>query len=252
MQNIRLKVVAANWKMNVLPSLAIELMTQYDIDFNESQPQIVICAPFTHLCNLIEKVKYGFHFGAQNCSSEKMGAYTGEIAPEMLKDLNCTHVIIGHSEVRQRNSFENHQIPAKIRRALDSGLKVIYCCGEHLETRIANQESIYVENQLRDDLRQIAEADLENMLIAYEPIWAIGTGQHALPEQAQNMHAFIRKTMAEKFGKSAEQLSILYGGSVNASNVNQLSQMPDIDGVLVGGSSLKPIEFKSICSAFIQ
>ncbi|MBK9107828.1 MAG: triose-phosphate isomerase [Saprospiraceae bacterium] len=251
MQSKRQKVVAANWKMNVLPSKAMDLIHQYDISFNESFPQIIVCAPFTNLSNLLESCEMGYFLGAQNCSSEKLGAYTGEIAPEMLVDLNCTHVLIGHSEARQRNPNENLQIPAKIRRAIDCGLKVIYCCGEQLEARNLNQESTFVESQLQADLAQIDIGDLKNLIIAYEPIWAIGTGQHATSEQAQDMHSFIRVVINDKFQNQASSICILYGGSVTAINAIQLSQMPDIDGVLVGGSSLKPVEFKSICEAFI-
>ncbi|MBK8955451.1 MAG: triose-phosphate isomerase [Saprospiraceae bacterium] len=246
----RPKIVAANWKMNLLPSDAMDLVAQYDFKFGEDAAEVVLFPPFTHISMMKAALQLGFKLGAQNCSLEQMGAFTGEIAVEMLTDLNCSHVLVGHSEARSRNSHENGWVSKKIRRALDAGLHVVYCCGESLETRLREAEYTWVGNQLSGDLSLVPAGELGQLIIAYEPIWAIGTGKNASPEQAQEMHVFIRKKMSELYGQVSAEIPILYGGSVSSANALTLAEMPDIDGVLVGGSSLKPIEFRMIFEAF--
>jgi triosephosphate isomerase len=244
-------LIAANWKMNVLPSeckaLAIAIT---DVEWPE-QIEVLICPPHTHLQALQDIRKDGIFLGAQNCHAKSKGPYTGEISAEMLKDLNCDYVIIGHSERRAMNPNEDDEISSKLQSALSNGLKVIYCCGESLQTREAGGEKEFVRAQLERDLLVLPHEYLKNVTIAYEPIWAIGTGQHATPQQASEMHAFIRQTIKDQIGKSNDSiLRILYGGSVNSKNAASLAAMPEINGVLVGGASLIPVEFKAIIKAF--
>lgn len=244
-------LIAANWKMNVLPSeckaLAIAIT---DVEWAQ-KIEILICPPFTHLQVLQDIRKDGILLGAQNCHSKSKGPYTGEISAEMLKDLNCDYVIIGHSERRAMNANEDDEISSKLQSALNNGLKVIYCCGESLQTREAGNEKEFVHAQLKKDLFALPNEYLKNVTIAYEPIWAIGTGQHATPQQASEMHSFIRQPIQDHFGKiNASGLRILYGGSVNAKNAASLAAMSEINGVLVGGASLIPEEFKAIIKTF--
>lgn len=244
-------LIAANWKMNTLPSECQALVVAItDIEWPK-HVEVLICPPFTHLHHLQNFRKDGILLGAQNCHDKSSGAYTGEISAEMLVNLQCDYVILGHSERRAMYPNENIQIHSKIKSAIDAGLQTIYCCGESKETREHGNEMTFIAQQLKKDLFELSPDSINNLSIAYEPIWAIGTGKHASPEQAQSMHEFIRKTMATNFNVEAmKNLRILYGGSVNATNVESLSKMPDIDGVLVGGASLIPCEFKSIIKAF--
>jgi triosephosphate isomerase (TIM) len=246
-------LIAANWKMNILPSetrsLAIAATDLEWPDFVE----VLICPPFTHLTHLQSLLEDGVRIGAQNCHEKRSGAYTGEVSAEMLKDLKCQYVILGHSERRAANPNEQSNLKEKIVTAIQSGLKVIYCCGETLEIREKNQEKEFVSTQLKTDLFHLEDSMIHNVSIAYEPVWAIGTGKHATAEQAQEMHHVIRMCLAEHFSKDkVDNLSVLYGGSVNAANVQGFSRMPDIDGVLVGGASLKPEEFKMIIKTFAE
>ncbi len=244
-------LVAANWKMNVLPSEAHALAISItDIEWPD-HVELVIFPPFTHLSGLQGIRKDGIKLGAQNCHEKLKGAFTGEISAEMLIDLKCDYVIIGHSERRAMNPNENGLISSKIKTAIEAGLHVMYCCGESKEIREQGDEMNYIFNQLQNDLFNLDPATLTKLTVAYEPVWAIGTGNHATPQQAQVMHAFIKKNMMKHIGAHGiNQLRILYGGSVNASNVNSFAMQSDIDGVLVGGASLVPNEFKSIISAF--
>ncbi len=244
------KLVAANWKMNILPGDAKELVDSCISGFNESHAEILICPPFTHLALLSHISQLGVRLGAQNCSEYPSGAYTGEISAEMLLNLACSWVILGHSECRARNPLENERIAEKIRKAIRSGLRVIYCCGEPIESRNANTHSLFVSRQLEKDLALLEYGDLDHFAIAYEPIWAIGTGRTATVDQASEMHDHIREWMDYRFPGCSTNLCILYGGSVNAKNAAELAGASTIDGVLVGGASLKPAEFKIIISAF--
>ena len=241
-------IVVANWKMNKLPSQAKPLVAEILMSYLKKNSDLIVCPPYTHLANIsANKIISGFYLGAQNMSEFESGAHTGEISADMLLDLGCTHVIIGHSERRMMSEKENIIIPQKISLALQKGLKVIYCCGENLESRESKQEETFVSNQLKNDLYHLE--NLDKIIIAYEPSWAIGTGKTATSDQAEAMHAFIRQTLSEKYSNS-DQVKILYGGSVKASNASEFAKKENINGVLVGGASLIPVDFIEIIEAF--
>jgi triosephosphate isomerase len=244
-------LIAANWKMNVLPSEALALAIAItDIEWPDYM-ELVIFPPYTHLSGLQSIRKDGVKLGAQNCHENNRGAFTGEVSVDMLVDLQCDYVIIGHSERRAINPNENDRIYSKLKTAIQAGLHVIYCCGESKDVREQGNEMNFISNQLQSDLFNLDAADFNYVTIAYEPIWAIGTGNHASPEQAQSMHSFIRTNLTKHIGDAiANEVRILYDGSVNASNVKSFALQKDIDGVLVGGASLIPEEFKHIIKAF--
>ena len=247
----RKSLVAANWKMNTLPSQAQELARKLTNVSWTSQLDVLICPPFTHLPYLSEIKKEGFLLGAQNCHEKASGAYTGEISAEMLVDLGCSFVILGHSERRTLNPVENRLLPHKIVHAISAGLKVIYCCGEPISIREKLQEDQFVLDQLEQDFKYLDPSSFDKLVIAYEPIWAIGTGLNATSQQAQAMHLWIRQQISKMYGSPiANKLRIIYGGSVKASNAESLSLMSDIDGVLVGGAGLLPDEFHEIIKVF--
>ena len=184
---------------------------------------------------------------AQNCSDRVNGAFTGEVSAEMLKSISISYVIIGHSERREYNHENNSILAEKVNRALESGLKPVFCCGEPLSVREAENQNIYVETQLKESLFHLSNEQMEHFIIAYEPIWAIGTGKTASSDQAQEIHAHIRNVIAGKYGKeTADSISILYGGSVKAANASEIFSKPDVDGGLVGGASLVAAEFNAI------
>lgn len=246
---IRKPIVAANWKMHRKPSNALTLAIELTKDLSIETTEIAICAPFTHLDRLASIKEFGISIGAQNCHFAESGAYTGEVSADMLADLGCTYVIIGHSERRKLDSPES--ILPRIKQALNAGMSVIYCCGEALTERETGQEWIHVSNQLQVDLESLSLTELNKIIIAYEPIWAIGTGLTASPQQAQNMHQQIRNWLEIHCGiELAQKLRIIYGGSVKASNAEALALMEDIDGFLVGGASLFPQEFRAIIRSF--
>lgn len=243
------RFIAANWKMHSKPSEALALAFELTDGLEDTNTEVVICAPFTHLDRLNSLKSKGIILGAQNCHFADKGAYTGEISATMLSDLGCQYVIIGHSERRNLDTVES--IPLRIEQAIAAGLKVIFCCGEPLHYRKVHQEWEFVLSQLNHDFDKIEASHFPKIVIAYEPIWAIGTGLTASPQQAQEMHKNIRKWAENRFGiLDAMQLRILYGGSVKSSNSMELAAMHDIDGVLVGGASLIPIEFRGIIRAF--
>ena len=187
---------------------------------------------------------------AQNAHQETAGAFTGEVSPEMLNDIGCTYVILGHSERRQYFGEDNELLLAKLRRSLAAGLLPIYCVGETLEEREAGNVEKVIGEQLEEAILQLPTELFRKCVIAYEPVWAIGTGKTASPEQAQEVHALIRNTVAGKFGEEvAQNTSILYGGSVKPGNAKELFGQPDIDGGLIGGASLKAADFAAICNA---
>jgi len=246
---IRKPLVAANWKMYGKPTDALPLAIELTEGLINETTEIAICAPFTHLDRLASVRALGIRLGAQNCHYAEKGAFTGEVSASMLVDLGCDYVIIGHSERRGLDAPES--IQQRIRMALDSGLSVIYCCGEPLTQRTSGEEWNYVSNQLKSDLESISQNDLNKIVIAYEPIWAIGTGLTASPTQAQDMHQKVRNWIQSQWGNQhALQIRIIYGGSVKASNALDLAQMSGIDGVLVGGASLIPNEFRTIIRSF--
>lgn len=225
------------------------------IDLVKEKPsdvKVIVAPPFTSLhpiCELINKEGY-LHLAAQNCHHEKSGAYTGEVSPDMLFDLGVKYVIIAHSERRQYFRETDAMALAKAEAALDVGLRPILCCGETIEQRESGKHFETVKKQLEESLLKINAHDIANVVVAYEPVWAIGTGKTATAQQAQEMHAFIRNLITGKFGKQiADDISILYGGSCNSKNAKELFSQQDIDGGLIGGASLKADEFVKIVRA---
>ncbi len=253
----RKKIIAGNWKMNLLPGEGIALVNQLVQTQVPEGARVVLCPPFIHLGTvgaLIHEAP-GFYLGAQNCHQEGQGAYTGEVAAKMLRAIGVEYVILGHSERREYFGEDDVLLAKKVDRALQEGLTPIFCCGEALEIRNSGTHVVHVARQLEASLFHLQAADFEKIVIAYEPIWAIGTGQTASPLQAQEMHAAIRTLLVSKYGTQvASNTSILYGGSVGAGNAAELFAQPDVDGGLVGGASLKAGDFAQIitaCSAHI-
>ncbi len=250
---MRKKIIAGNWKMNADKDEAVALvngiLAQYD-DYNLSDTKIVVVAspfPYIHYCSSMFAKYPNIFAAAQNCSEHEQGAYTGEVSAKIIASLEVKYVIIGHSERRQYFHETNEVLLQKIHQAQKKDLIPVFCCGEPLEIRVQNEHFNFIKAQLDECIFQLSENELKNTVIAYEPIWAIGTGKTASPEQAQEVHAFIRNEIAEKYDKEiAEQISILYGGSVNAKNAAELFACKDIDGGLVGGASLKADEFAVI------
>jgi len=250
----RKKIVAGNWKMNQNLFEGKQLIQ--DILSCSTEPganvQVIIAPPFTQLALAASQLKdrSGFFLAAQNCHQEKSGAYTGEIAAGMLKSLDVSYVIIGHSERRQYFNESNQLLAQKTDAVLAEGMQVIFCVGEPLEIRDQEQQNDYVKTQITEGLFHLSKDAFQHVIIAYEPIWAIGTGRTATTEQAQDMHAFIRSVVAGHYdAATADQLSILYGGSCNPANAEALFACPDVDGGLIGGASLKAKDFCSIIAA---
>lgn len=251
---MRRKIVAGNWKMNNTSSQAVSLVEGIvkQLDKN-SDVKVIVCPPLVHLStlHLLLKDLPKLKLGAQNCSEHASGAYTGEVSAQMLASVGCNYVIIGHSERRTYFKESNEQLSQKIKRALETNLSPIFCIGEKLEERNAGKHLDVVKAQLKDVLTNFNEKDLQHLILAYEPVWAIGTGVTATSAQAQEMHAFIRKTISELFSDNfANNLSVLYGGSCNAQNAKELFSCPDVDGGLIGGASLKADDFCKIISSF--
>ena len=253
---MRKKIIAGNWKMNATKDEAVTivngLIANYS-DFGLSENKIVVVAspfPYIHYCASMFAKFPNLVAAAQNCSEFEKGAYTGEVSAEIIASLYVEYVIIGHSERRQYFKETDEQLLLKINQAQNHNLIPIFCVGETLETRDNNKHFEFVKEQLENAIFKVNENDIKNCVIAYEPIWAIGTGVTASPAQAQEMHAFIREQVSAKFnGESAKEMSILYGGSVNAANAAELFTCADIDGALVGGASLKVDDFSTIIKA---
>jgi len=251
---MRKKIVAGNWKMNLGLSEGMSLadsINKYLINKPHDEATVVLCPPFIHLASIKEILKNGnISVGAQNCASEVSGAFTGEISAAMIKSTGAEYVIIGHSERRTIYNEDDDLLNKKVTLALSSDLKVIFCCGEIIEEREANKHFEVVSRQVEKGLFSLSIEQMSNVVIAYEPVWAIGTGLTATPEQAQEMHAFIRKLIIEKFGyATGNNLSILYGGSCKPSNAGEIFSKPDVDGGLIGGASLKTEDFIGIIEA---
>ncbi|MCF7916451.1 MAG: triose-phosphate isomerase [Candidatus Omnitrophica bacterium] len=246
---MRKPFIAGNWKMNKTAQETADLGAKLKENVgNFKEADILICPPFTSLVAAKEAVKDSvIDLGAQNMHWENSGAFTGEISPEMIKSLDCKFVIIGHSERRKYFSETNQEINKKIKAAISAGLLPIVCVGETLEQREQGQEKNVIEEQLREGFDSLTESDLEKITVAYEPVWAIGTGKTATGDQAEAMHNFIREWIKKEFSPSqAEKLRILYGGSVKPNNIKELMNQDDIDGALVGGASLKSEDFTAI------
>ncbi len=243
---MRKKFVAGNWKMHKTSKEALSYIKEFKQLVNDVKDcDIVLCVPFT-LLSLIKNECKGTNIklGAQNVFYESQGAYTGEVSPFMVKDY-ADYVLIGHSERRKYFNETNEVINKKIKAALKNNLKVIFCLGETLDQRKSNQTNSVIETQLRDSLEGIK--DLNNIVIAYEPVWAIGTGNTATPDQTEEVHAFLRKLVEKVFDKkTADTVRIIYGGSVNPDNASSILEMPNIDGCLPGGASLDSKKLEKI------
>ncbi len=249
---MRKKIVAGNWKLNTLLKDGMELAEAVERLAKEktSDALVIIAPPYTHLSrisDLIEIVK----LSSQNCASESSGAYTGEVSPEMLVSTGVEYVIIGHSERRSYYNEDNELLNKKTKLALNTGLKPIFCIGELLEEREAEKHFDVIREQLEVGLKGLSTEEMSQVIIAYEPVWAIGTGVVASPAQAQEMHKFIRDLLVELFdGQIADNMSILYGGSCKPSNAAELFTNPDVDGGLIGGAALKAEDFLAIVNAY--
>lgn len=250
---MRKNIVAGNWKMNTTVADGVSLADEINnaLEQKKASCEVVICTPATHLVPVNGVINpQVLHLGAENCSEHEAGAYTGEISAAMVRSTGATHVILGHSERRQYFGENNEQLLAKTRLALAEGLTPIFCVGEVLEQREDGTFFDVVKAQV-EALFDLDEADFRNIIIAYEPVWAIGTGKTATAEQAQEMHAHIRRTIAERYGESvADDTSILYGGSCKPANAKELFAKPDVDGGLIGGAALKADSFMGIVEAF--
>ena len=251
---MRKQIAAANWKMNLTLQQAETLIDEliaapHELSDNQ---EAVLGVPFPYLLNIKNKLtgKKNVFVAAQNCYDKKSGAFTGEVSAEMLKSIAVDYVILGHSERREYFNESHAMLAAKINICMENGLKPIFCCGEPLAIREAETQNGYVETQLKESLFHITAEQLTGFVIAYEPIWAIGTGKTASNDQAQEMHAHIRSVMANQYGAAvADSISILYGGSVKANNATAIFGQPDVDGGLVGGASLVATEFAAIINS---
>jgi triosephosphate isomerase len=248
---MRQQIAAANWKMNLTYEQGGELLDMIvneNIELSEHQ-RVVFAVPFPYLVMAHHKVaaKNNYFAAAQNCSDKKSGAYTGEVSAEMLRSIDVQYCVIGHSERREYFSEQDHVLAKKVEFCLENGITPIFCCGEPLSIREVGAQNGYVETQLREALFHLNDSHLRQIVIAYEPIWAIGTGKTATSAQAQEMHAHVRGVLAGKYGKAtADLIPVLYGGSVKAGNARELFNCPDVDGGLVGGASLQATEFMTI------
>ena len=251
---MRKQIAAANWKMNCTYQQAEKLLDevlQSEVNLSYGS-EVIFAVPFPYLIMDNSEVadEPNFSVAAQNCHQKKSGAYTGEVSAEMLKSLSITYCIIGHSERREYFLETNQMLAEKINTCLEFDISPIFCCGEPLSVREAGNQNAYVENQLIESLFHLSKDQVKKIIIAYEPIWAIGTGKTASTQQAQEMHAYLRSILSKKYSDEiADEISILYGGSVKASNAVELMACPDVDGGLVGGASLNSKEFIEIMKA---
>jgi triosephosphate isomerase len=251
---MRKQIAAANWKMNCTYQQGEKLLDDILKPGIQLQPhqQVLFAVPFPYLIMANSEVsdERNYNIAAQNCHAKKSGALTGEVSAEMLDSINIKYCIIGHSERREYFNESNQVLADKLNILLEFGITPVFCCGEALSIREAGTQNQYVETQLRESLFHLSEAQLSQVVIAYEPIWAIGTGKTASTAQAQEMHGYLRSVLAKQFGKPlANDISILYGGSVKAANAKELFASEDVDGGLVGGASLNAEEFIAIIEA---
>ena len=253
---MRKKIVAGNWKMNTLPAEGVELAKGVVAGRGEvcSCVNFIVCPPFTHLAMVAEALKGSdVALGAQDCATEAKGAYTGEIAASMIAALGCKYVILGHSERRQYYGETSETLNKKMVQAYANGLTPIYCVGENLEEREAGKHFDVVKAQIEEVVYNLTEEQYKNLVIAYEPVWAIGTGKTPTAADVEEVHAAVRKVLAKKLGKgNANKMRILYGGSMKPANAKALLALPDVDGGLIGGASLKVADFMAIAEASKQ
>ena len=253
-KDMRKKIVAGNWKMNMNLQDGIALAKELNETLKADKPNcgVVICTPFIHLASIAQFLDQDIiSLGAENCADKEKGAFTGEVSAEMVKSTGAQYVILGHSERREYYKETPEILKEKVLLAQKNDLKVIFCIGESLEEREAGKQNEVVKAELEGSVFNLSEEDFRKIVIAYEPIWAIGTGKTATAEQAEEIHAYIRSIIAEKYGQAvADDTTILYGGSCKASNAPELFAKPDIDGGLIGGASLKAADFKGIIDAW--
>ncbi len=251
---MRRKIVAGNWKMNTLLQDGKDLAEAVKKKAGQGLPEnvtLILAPPFTHLAGIKQILPDNIGLAAQNCASENSGAFTGEVSAAMVASTGAEYVIIGHSERRLYNKETDAELNKKLKLALSAGLSPIFCCGENLHEREKGIHSEVVRKQIELGLADISEEEFKNIIIAYEPVWAIGTGQTATPDQAQDMHRFIRIQLEGMYGsKTAGDTTILYGGSCNPSNAGVLFANSDVDGGLIGGASLKADDFLAIANSF--
>jgi triosephosphate isomerase (TIM) len=248
---MRRKIAAANWKMNLTYQQAEKLLSEILTARVSLAPhqKVIFAVPFPYLIMAKSEVadESGYAIAAQNCSDKKSGAYTGEVSAEMLNSIGIKYCIIGHSERREYFGETNKMLADKLNILLQHDITPIFCCGEALAVREENRQNEFVQTQLEESLFHLSEEDIRKVVIAYEPIWAIGTGKTATAQQAQEIHAYIRSVLSTKYGAAvADDISILYGGSVKGSNAAELFNSPDVDGGLVGGASLMAQDFIEI------
>ena len=245
---MRKTIVAGNWKMNASKESVNKLVMGILSGMSNVSSEVVICAPFPYLSQVEALITHSqVRLGAQNLNTNMSGAFTGEVSADMIKDFGVQHVIVGHSERRSLHGETNTIVAEKVKAALDSGLIPLFCVGETLEQREAGETESVVAAQINTVADLVGIDAFLNIVVAYEPVWAIGTGVTASPEQAQEVHAFIRQLLANNNYDVAQQTPILYGGSMNATNAKELIACADIDGGLIGGASLKPEDFLQIC-----
>ena len=252
---MRKNIVAGNWKMNTTLQEGVKLAQDVDNALKGVEPKcdVIVCVPFTHLASVNGVItnpnKLGL--GAENCADHAKGAYTGEVSAAMVASTGAKYVILGHSERRQYYGETSETLREKVALALENGLKPIFCVGEVLEEREAGKHFDVVKSQLVDGLFNLSAEDFAKIIVAYEPVWAIGTGKTATADQAEEIHAYIREVIAEKYGKEvSDNTSILYGGSCKPSNAKEIFAKADVDGGLIGGAALKCEDFMGIVTAF--
>lgn len=250
---MRKKMVAGNWKMNTLPDEGVTLARNVAAQRSgvDRNVELIVCPPFTHL-SLVAGALRGSDvaLGAQNCAAEAKGAYTGEVSAAMIAALGCSYVILGHSERRQYYGETSETLCRKMEQAYANGLVPIYCVGENLAEREADRHFEVVTEQIEEVVYKLDPEQFAQLVVAYEPVWAIGTGKTATAEQAEEMHAHIRRVLAAKFGAAADRTSILYGGSCKPSNAAELFAKENVDGGLIGGAALKAEDFLAIGKGF--
>ena len=250
---MRKKIVAGNWKMNTTPEQGVELVKEILKGMGTScgSATYIVCSPYTHLSEVV-KIARGtaIQVGAQNCAEEAKGAYTGEVSAEMIASLGVRYVILGHSERRQYYGETSATLNKRMAQAYANDLVPIYCVGETLEERESGKLWDVVKAQIEEVVFGLTDEQFRSLIIAYEPVWAIGTGKVATAEQAQEMHAFIRKTLSVKFSELAAKTPILYGGSVKPENAAEIFAKQDVDGGLIGGAALKAEDFLGIGKGF--
>lgn len=247
---MRQKIVAGNWKMNASTSQVDELISGITSNLGACKTNIIVCPPFPYLSQVASAIANSkINLGAQDLNINKSGAFTGEVSADMIKDFSAEYVIVGHSERRALYHETNELVAQKVKVALDNGLTPLLCLGEQLEERENGTTEKIVKAQLDAVINLVGIAAFKNIIIAYEPVWAIGTGKVATPVQAQDTHAFIRRELASKDDNIAENCAILYGGSVNGDNAQELFSNADIDGGLIGGASLDAVSFLQIANA---